>query len=339
MRSSKRSSTRESLKRPSDVPDVLAPGLQAIFVGINPGRVSAAAHAHFANPRNDFWRLLRDAGLTPRLLDPGEQHELPSFGHGLTNAAYRTTPGSGDLRRADFAGSAERLARIAFDLRPRALAFVGKEAYRGPFGGRPEHGLQVRALAETALFVLPSTSPANAAVPYAERLRRFRELKELLDRGGLRLRPATRALVLDPAGRVLLVRFRFPHGPVWAPPGGGIHPGETPEQAIRRELREETGLEPAELGPWLWTRTHVFPDMAGWDGQAERCVLVRAPAFEPAPHFSAAELLEENVTGLRWWTPEELRASRETFAPRRLPALVAAFLRDGAPPEPVDVGV
>ncbi len=52
-----------------------------------------------------------------------------------------------------------------------------------------------------------------------------------------------------------------------------------------------------------------------------------------------AELLEENVTGLRWWTPEELRASRETFAPSWLPALVAALLREGPPPEPVDVGV
>ena len=52
---------------PSAVPDVLAPGLSCVFCGINPGRVSAAAAAHFANPRNDFWRLLHDAGFTPRL--------------------------------------------------------------------------------------------------------------------------------------------------------------------------------------------------------------------------------------------------------------------------------
>jgi hypothetical protein len=45
---------------------------------------------------------------------------------GVTNAAYRTTPGSGDLRRADFAGSAARLERIAVELRPRAIGFVGK---------------------------------------------------------------------------------------------------------------------------------------------------------------------------------------------------------------------
>jgi TDG/mug DNA glycosylase family protein len=151
-----------------------------VFCGINPGRVSAAAGAHFANPRNGFWRLLYDAGFTPRLLRPDEQHDAPRFGIGLTNAAFRTTGGSGDLRRADFAGSAERLVHLAAGLRPRAIAFVGKEAYRGVFGQRPALGLQERRLGETLLFVLPSTSPANAAVPYSERLRWFRELRALL---------------------------------------------------------------------------------------------------------------------------------------------------------------
>ena len=160
----------------SAVPDVLGPGLGVVFCGINPGFVSAAAAAHFANPRNDFWRLLHEAGFTPRLLRPSEQLEAPSFGIGLTNAAARTTRGSGDLRRADFAGAAERLERLALELKPRAIAFVGKEAYRGAFGERPELGLQERRLGETMLFVLPSTSPANAAVPWDERLRWFREL-------------------------------------------------------------------------------------------------------------------------------------------------------------------
>ena len=98
----------------------------------------------------------------------------------MTNAAYRTTPGSGDLRKADFAGSAERLERMARELAPLAIAFVGKEAYRGAFGERPELGPQERRLGETALFVLPSTSPANAAVPWTERLRWFTAFRESL---------------------------------------------------------------------------------------------------------------------------------------------------------------
>ncbi|MBA2331225.1 MAG: mismatch-specific DNA-glycosylase [Actinobacteria bacterium] len=160
---------------------MLAPGLTAVFCGINPGRVSAAAHAHFANPRNDFWRLLHAAGFTSRVLKPSEQLELLASGFGVTNAAARTTPGSSDLRRADFAGSAERLEQIAAELRPRAIGFVGKEAYRGTFRERPALGLQARVLGDTALFVLPSTSPANAAVPWEERLRWFRVFRRALE--------------------------------------------------------------------------------------------------------------------------------------------------------------
>lgn len=165
---------------PSAVPDILAPGLACVFCGINPGRRSSAAGAHFANPRNDFWRLLAESGLTPRLLEPAEQWDLPTLGYGLTNSAYRTTKGSGDLRRGDFAGAAERLALLARQLEPRVIAFVGKSAYEGVFREKPAYGLQEGRLAQTRLFVLPSTSPANAAVPYAERLRWFSALAELL---------------------------------------------------------------------------------------------------------------------------------------------------------------
>lgn len=166
----------------SAVPDILGPGLRLVFCGINPGFRSADAGAHFANPRNDFWRLLVAAGFTPRLLDPSEQWSLLDLGYGLTNAAPRTTRGSSDLRRADFAGSAERLEQIASELRPEGISFVGKAAYEGAFRERPELGLQDLKLADTWLFVLPSTSPANAAVPYEERLRWVTALHDHLDR-------------------------------------------------------------------------------------------------------------------------------------------------------------
>src|SRR6266508_3818007 len=169
-----------SPKQPeSAIPDVLGPDLRVLFCGINPGRVSAAAGAHFANPRNDFWRLLHAAGFTPRLVEPSEQFELLEYGIGVTNAASRTTPGSGNLRKADFADAAERLKGLAAELKPGWIAFVGKEAYRGTFGERPELGVQARCFDDTRLFVLPSTSPANAAVPWQERLRWLRELAAL----------------------------------------------------------------------------------------------------------------------------------------------------------------
>ena len=168
----------------SAVPDILAAGLRCVFCGINPGRRSSAAGCHFANPRNDFWRLLADAGLTPRRLDPGEQWDLLGLGYGLTTAAYRTTKGSSDLRRSDFAGSAERLECLAAALEPGTIAFVGKAAFQGVFGvSRCELGPQERTLGSTRLFVLPSTSPANAGVPYPVRLESFLALSRFIEGG------------------------------------------------------------------------------------------------------------------------------------------------------------
>jgi TDG/mug DNA glycosylase family protein len=319
------------------LPDILGKELRIVFCGINPGRVSAAAGAHFANPRNDFWRLLHATGLTPHLLEPADQYEVLRYGIGLTNAALRTTPGSSDLRRADFAGARERLERLAADLEPRWLAFVGKEAYRGTFGERAQLGAQPRTLGATRLFVLPSTSPANAAVPWLERERWFQELAGRAS--GLPLRRAVRSVVVDPAHLVLLVRFAWPDKDVWAAPGGGVASGETDEHAIRRELAEECGLREFELGSCVWTREHWFLGMEGWGGQTERHYLVPTRAFEPAPEWSAEALAAEGVAGQRWWTPAELEASSEIFAPRRLPELLARLRVNGLPPEPVDVGV
>jgi TDG/mug DNA glycosylase family protein len=320
---------------PSDVPDVLAPGLRVVFCGINPGRVSAAARAHFANPRNDFWRLLHAARLTSRLYEPSEQFELLREGIGVTNAAYRTTRGSGDLRRADFGGAAERLERLATELHPQWIAFVGKEAYRGAFGERAELGLQRRRLGDTRLFVLPSTSPANAAVRWWDRARWFLELSARVH--GLPPRRGVRALVLDRADRVLLVRFEDELGSWWSTPGGGVETGESDAHALERELAEEVGLRDYELGPLIWTREHWLVNPTLWGGQRERHYLVRIGAFEPKPDFTSAELIAEGVHEARWFAVDEIE--RLTTGPRRLAELVRDLLAHGPPAEPRDVGV
>ena len=162
------------------------------------------------------------------------------------------------------------------------------------------------------------------------------------DLDGLRIRPSARAVVVEPEGRVLLVRFEFPRGTVWATPGGGQEPGEDDAATVRRELDEEVGLRVAEIGPHLWTRTIVIPFLDGsWDGQCERVYLVRTSSFVPRPTMSWEQLMAEHVHELRWWSIEELlEAGRQgvRFAPRELPALVAAVVADGPPGTPLVIG-
>ena len=176
--------------------------------------------------------------------------------------------------------------------------------------------------------------PTNATVPYAERLRWFEALREWLEPVD---RPAVRALVVDRERRVLLVKFLDSVGQVWwATPGGGIAEGETSEEALRRELREELGLADFELGPAIWTREHTF----AWAGrilhQRERVHHVRVDEHEPEP---AIDLRAEMVSEVRWWTLAELDATRETLVPTRLPELLRDLLERGPPERPIDAGV
>lgn len=155
----------------------------------------------------------------------------------------------------------------------------------------------------------------------------------------LRLRPAARALVVDDEERVLLVRFELPGAPpVWATVGGGVEPGETHEEAARRELLEEAGLAGVELGRPVWTRTHMFDRPVRWDGQSEVYFLVRTASFEPRPAHTWEQLNAEGMTAIRWWTQEELDTPDTLFAPRRLAELVRDLLRDGPPAEPLEIG-
>jgi hypothetical protein len=94
---------------------------------------------------------------------------MPKLGLGLTNAAYRTTRGSSDLRRGDFAGAAKRLESVARELRPKTIAFVGKAAYEGTFREGPRwasrHGSSTRAPLRPALDLTRERSSSIQGAP------------------------------------------------------------------------------------------------------------------------------------------------------------------------------
>ena len=156
----------------------------------------------------------------------------------------------------------------------------------------------------------------------------------------MRLKESVRALIVDPDDAVLLVRFLRDGIDIgagfWANPGGGIEPGETALEAVRRELREEVGLEVDHLGPEVWV-SKVLRPMTRWDGRIDHIHLYRTPRFRPRPELSEARLRAEGIQETRWWSPEELQTSGVTFFPGALPELLKQLRRDGTPATPIDV--
>src|SRR3954470_10178343 len=96
-------------------------------------------------------------------------------------------------------------------------------------------------------------------------------------------RQSIRAILLTPDQEVLLMRIRPPEGGdcFWITPGGGLEPGETVEAGLRRELREELGLERVQLGHLVWRRQHTFNWADKRICQRERYYVVHVPMFEP----------------------------------------------------------
>ena len=165
----------------------------------------------------------------------------------------------------------------------------------------------------------------------------------------LNLRQAVRAIILDEEDRILLCRFAFPHPAVpteadvvWAAPGGGVEPGETPLAALRRELLEEIGLVVDADPTHVWHQEVVAPGHApGYDGMINDYFLIRTTSFQPRGTMSDDELAAEHISGLLWWRPRDIAEYRGTdlFSPRDLTTPLTSLIADGVPSAPVQLGL
>jgi TDG/mug DNA glycosylase family protein len=163
--------------------DVIAPDLDVLFCGINPGLYSAATGFHFARPGNRFWPALASAGFTLTRLEPGQWRELLASRIGITNLVARATASADELGDDELRAGRTRLARKVRRYHPHAVAIVGLGAYRAAFD-RPAAtiGPQPEELEGALLWVLPNTSGLNAHYQAADFTRAFAELRRALPR-------------------------------------------------------------------------------------------------------------------------------------------------------------
>ena len=179
--------TREQLAAAAGttIPDVIAPGLDVLFCGINPGLYSAATGHHFARPGNRFWPALHRSGFTPRQLDPAEQELLPEYGLGISNIAARATAAAAELTPAELREGGELLRAKLRRWRPAWVAFLGLGAYGTAFGERrPRVGPAPALVAGTGCWVLPNPSGLNAHYQPAELAAAFAELRRAVSGAG-----------------------------------------------------------------------------------------------------------------------------------------------------------
>ncbi len=157
----------------------MAPGLDVLFCGINPGLTSAARGHNFARRGNRFWPALHGAGFTPRLLAPEEDGELPRYGLGITNIVDRPSGGAHDLSGDELRAGAAQVEELARRYEPRVVAIVGIGAYRIAWG-RPKAaiGLQPDTVGGRAAWVLPNPSGRTAHYQLPDLIRLFAELRD-----------------------------------------------------------------------------------------------------------------------------------------------------------------
>lgn len=163
------------------VSDHVKENLQILFVGFNPSIRSSETGHHFANPNNRFWRILHDAGLTPRRYQASEDEKLIELGMGITNIVPRPTKAADEITKEEYKEGREVLKKKIEKLKPKVVCFVGKGVFQEYSGKKAvPWGRQMDSVVPGTIdFVAPSSS-GLVRMNLTEIIEIYKQLAELV---------------------------------------------------------------------------------------------------------------------------------------------------------------
>jgi TDG/mug DNA glycosylase family protein len=180
---------------PETLPNLLGPGLDVVFVGINPSLYSVAQGHYFARRTNRFWPAFSRSRLSLKvrealgveMLLPEHDRLLPQHGFGFTDAVKRASARATEVTPVEFAAGVAALVAKLEEFAPRFACFHGIMAFRPLYRALtrtkddPPLGAQTLTIGRTWLFLAPNPSPANAHFTPADQTRAYDDLAGCLD--------------------------------------------------------------------------------------------------------------------------------------------------------------
>lgn len=147
-------------RRIRSLADTVGTDMRLLICGLNPSLYAADRGIGFARGSNRFWKAALLAGIVSKTHDPVSA--LRNDRIGMTDIAKRATKRADEITAQEFQQGIARVQRLAEWLKPRTICFVGLSGWRKAMNPEAQIGPQPETLGGTPVYLMQSTSGANA---------------------------------------------------------------------------------------------------------------------------------------------------------------------------------